>query len=92
MRTINRTAKFKKDFKREARGQHRQSLDAVFKEVVFMLANDQPLPEKYRDHVLVGNYRDCGECHLKPDWLLIYRKPDNETLELVRLGSHSELF
>jgi photosystem II stability/assembly factor-like uncharacterized protein/mRNA-degrading endonuclease YafQ of YafQ-DinJ toxin-antitoxin module len=54
--------------------------------------NDKPLSEKHRDHALSGEWRDYRECHLKPDLLLIYRKPDSQVLQLVRLGSHSELF
>ncbi|MQT78311.1 type II toxin-antitoxin system YafQ family toxin [Pseudomonas helleri] len=53
--------------------------------------NDKPLPEKHRDHALTGNWKDHRDCHIKPDWLLIYCKPDDERLQLVRLGSHSEL-
>ena len=60
-------------------------------EVLYLLNNDQSLPEKYRDHALTGNLQDFRECHVKPDLLLIYRQVD-EVLELARLGSHSELF
>lgn len=56
-----------------------------------MLAADKPLPAKNRDHGLGGNWSGYRECHLKPDVLLIYRKPEG-VLQLVRLGSHSELF
>jgi mRNA interferase YafQ len=56
------------------------------------LADDSPVPEKHRDHQLGGDWRDYRECHLKPDLLSIYRKPNPEVLQLVRLGSHSELF
>ncbi len=59
---------------------------------IALLAEDQPLPERNRDHPLTGEWDDHRECHLKPDLLLIYRKPDAEVLQLVRLGSHSELF
>ena len=59
---------------------------------VSLLAEDKPLPEKNHDHALGGGWRDHRECHLKPDLLLIYRKPDVQVLQLVRLGSHSELF
>jgi mRNA interferase YafQ len=55
------------------------------------LANDKPLAEKYRDHALTGEWKDYRDCHIKPDLVLIYRKPDEEVLQLVRLGSHSEL-
>jgi len=60
--------------------------------VISSLAMDMQLPAKYRDHALTGNYTGHRECHLKPDLLLIYKKPDARTLRLVRLGSHSELF
>ena len=60
-------------------------------EVLYLLNNDQSLPEKYRDHALTGNLQDFRECHVKPDLLLIYRQVD-EVLELARLGSHSESF
>ena len=49
------------------------------------------LSRKYFDHALTGNWDDHRDCHIKPDLILIYRKPDNKTLELVRLGSHSKL-
>jgi mRNA interferase YafQ len=56
------------------------------------LATDQTLPEKFHDHPLTGEYTNHRECHLKPDLLLIYKKPDEQTLRLVRIGSHSEVF
>jgi mRNA interferase YafQ len=61
-------------------------------EVLAMLLADQVLPLRYRDHSLTGEYKDCRECHLKPDLLLIYRSAGDNILELTRLGSHSELF
>ena len=92
MRTIERTNVFKRDFKREKSGQYRRDLDALLSITVELLAEDRPLPDKNRDHALGGQWRDHRECHLKPDLLLIYRKPNPEVLQLVRLGSHSELF
>jgi mRNA interferase YafQ len=77
---------------REKRGGHRSDLEAVLTFAVFVLSEDRALPERSRDHALGGDWRDYRECHLKPDLLLIYRKPDAEVLQLVRLGSHSELF
>ena len=56
-----------------------------------MLAADAPIPIQYRDHALTGDWKDHRDCHVKPDLVLIYRKPDETTLQLVRLGSHSEL-
>ena len=89
MRTISRTSKFKKDYKREARGIHRATLDADLLAAISLLATDSPLPPRFRDHPLAGEWRDHRDCHIKPDLVLIYRL--GESLELVRLGSHSEL-
>ena len=91
MRTIKRTARFKKDYKREAKGPHSQTLDADLLAVVSLLAADNPLPQKFRDHPLAGEWKDHRDCHIKPDLVLIYRTPDPGSLDLVRLGSHSEL-
>jgi mRNA interferase YafQ len=91
MRTINRTHRFKKDYKRESRGQHRAVLDELLLAAVSLLAADATLPDAMRDHALSGEWRDHRDCHLRPDLVLIYRLPDEETLELVRLGSHSAL-
>ncbi len=55
------------------------------------LAKDEPLAEKHRDHALTGDWKDHRDCHIKPDLVLIYRKPNDAVLQLVRLGSHSEL-
>ena len=91
MRRIERTSQFKRDYKREAKGQHREVLSNSFPSIVQTLANDEPLAEKHRDHALTGEWKDHRDCHVKPDLVLIYRKPDEEVLQLVRLGSHSEL-
>jgi mRNA interferase YafQ len=91
VRTIRHTTRFKKDYKREAKGRHRGTLDVDLQAIVTLLATDTPLPENFRDHALVGEWSDHRDCHVKPDLLLIYRKPDEGSLELVRLGSHSEL-
>lgn len=85
MRTIERTKAFKRDFKKHG------ELDAALIEILWKLGNDEPLPERFRDHALTGNWIDFRDCHIKPDLVLIYRKPDAETLQLVRMGSHSEL-
>ena len=92
MRTIERSSTFKRDYKREAKGKHRVTLDADLMPVLATLANNQPLEDRHRDHDLSGNWAGYRECHVKPDLLLIYRKTDSGTLRLARLGSHSELF
>jgi len=92
MRTIERSSVFRRDYKREARGQHRATLDDDLVPVLTALANDRPLEKRHRDHALSGDWSGYRECHIEPELLLIYRKPDAETLWLARLGSHSELF
>ena len=91
MRTIERTNQFKRDYKRELKGQHRATLEDDFRQVAGMLVSDQPLPERYHDHALTGNWKDFRDCHIKPDLVLIYQKPDDDRLVLARLGSHREL-
>jgi len=91
MRRIERTNQFKRDYKREAKGPHRHTLEDDFVAIVTALANDQPLDEKHRDHALTGDWKDHRDCHVKPDLVLIYRKLNDSVLQLVRLGSHSEL-
>ncbi len=91
MRTIEWATQFKRDYKREGKGHHRATLDADLFPVVDALANDQLLEPRYRDHALAGEWKDHRDCHIKPDLVLIYQKPDAEVLRLVRLGSHSEL-
>ena len=78
-------------FKRESKGKHRAALESDFANVAQALAKDDPMAERYRDHALTGEWNDHRDCHIKPDLVLIYRKPDTERLQLVRLGSHSEL-
>ncbi len=80
--------RFKKDLKKFL---HKQAVIDEFDEVVDMLRRGKKLPEKYRDHLLSGNYNGYRECHIKPDVLLIYRT-DEQRLYLARIGSHSELF
>ena len=91
MREIERTGQFKRDYKREARGRHGKTLDRDLIAVLTALASDLPLAARNRDHALTGDWQDCRDCHIKPDLVLIYQKPDDGTLRLVRLGSHSEL-
>jgi mRNA interferase YafQ len=91
MRTPEYTGQFKRDYKREAKGLHRSTLDADLYSVLSALLADQPLPPRHRDHALTGDWKDHRDCHIKPDLVLIYQKPDGDVLRLVRLGSHSEL-
>jgi mRNA interferase YafQ len=91
MRTISYGSRFKKDFKRESRGLHARTLVADLKAATDILCADELPPARYADHPLSGKWLGDRDCHIKPDLVLIYRKPDERTLQLVRLGSHSEL-
>jgi mRNA interferase YafQ len=91
MRTVKHTSRFRRDYRRKKSGRHSKPLDADLLEAVTLLAQNQPLPRRYFDHPLGGEWNDHRDCHIKPDLILIYRKPDDTSLELVRLGSHSEL-
>lgn len=84
------TTQFKKDLKlAKKQGKDTEKLFAVIEK----LANGEPLEEKYRDHDLSGNYKGCRECHIEPDWLLVYEVIDDVlVLMLYRVGSHSDLF
>ncbi len=85
---IHYTTQFKKDYKRLKR----QNKDlAKLESIIRLLVNGQPLDKKYKDHSLTGHWKGHRDCHLAPDWLLIYRETDNN-LYLERTGSHSELF
>jgi mRNA interferase YafQ len=91
MRETKYTKRFKRDYRREKSGVLGPKIDALVMEAVTLLVIDAPLPARYVDHPLAGEWQDHRDCHLRPDLVLIYRKPDNSSLELVRLGSHSEL-
>ena len=90
MLVVKFTSKFKKDYKLiKKRGMNISFL----KEIVDKLANNIPLEEKHKDHELAGNYKGFRECHIEPDWLLIYLVEDNKLiLTLSRTGTHSDLF
>lgn len=93
MRTIERSSAFKRDYKRvKATPRHSKDIDSLVSTILELLLLDQGLPESNRDHALSGDWSGYRECHIKPDLLLSYRKPDADTLRLARLGSHSELF
>ena len=90
MLSIIPSNQFKKDLKlAKKRGLNLELLSVV----VNTLAAQQPLDIKYHDHNLTGNYRDFSECHIEPDWLLVYRTDDDQLeLFLFRTGTHSDLF
>lgn len=90
MYDVQFTNQFKKDLKLAKK--QNKSLDKLF-EVIEILANGGTLDARYRDHELSGNYKGTRECHIEPNWLLIYEIRDEVlVLMLYRLGTHSELF
>lgn len=93
MRAIERSSAFKRDYKRaKATPRHSKNVNSLLSTVLDLLLSDQALPKSNRDHALSGDWAGYRECHIKPDLLLIYRKPNAGTLRLARLGSHSEVF
>ena len=90
MLTIKYQTAFKKDYKRVVRRGYDVRL---LEKVIELLAEQIPLPKEYHDHNLTGNYAGCRECHITPDWLLIYEVKETELLlYLTRTGTHSDLF
>ena len=89
MKKIFPSTRYKKDYKRYKNNP--KKVEAL-KEVIKLLKNEQPIPAEYQPHMLHGNYQGCMECHIQGDFLLIWIDPDTDIIELVRLGSHSELF
>ena len=89
MRMLRYSTQFKKDFKR-----YRNNPVKLGKLLEFLriLEKGDNIPQHYKPHILTGNYKDCMECHIEGDFLLIWFDEDNETVVILRLGSHSELF
>ena len=88
MRRPSYTSQFERDLRlQQRRGKNIEKL----KEVLTALINEEPLAERYRDHPLKGHYRNRRECHVEPDWLLIY-KPNGDEIIFERTGTHSDLF
>ena len=88
MLLLVRKSRFKKDYKKlKSSGKDLNKLRVV----IALLVQGNDLPPKNRDHFLIGKYKDFRECHIEPDWLMIYKLTPTELI-LVRTGSHSELF
>jgi mRNA interferase YafQ len=88
MKVIRRTTQFKKDIKR---AQKRGKDFSEFKLIIGRLVRGEPLEERHRDHALIGQWKGVRDCHIEPDWLLIYEVTDDELI-LVRTGSHADIF
>lgn len=88
--TVKPTTQFQKDLKKAQK--RKLNLD-LLSDAIKILANGDQLPSKYKDHQLTGNFDGCRECHIQPDWLLIYEITESDLiLYLTRTGSHSDLF
>ena len=88
--TVRQTAQFKRDLKK-ARKQGKEM--AAMDKAVSLLQNREPLPPKFKDHALTGDWKGYRECHVSPDWLLVYLVEDDIlVLTLTRTGSHAEIF
>jgi len=88
MKKVSQTRQFSRDLKRlRKRGKNPDKLQDVVK----LLAEGAPLPENYRDHPLMGSWHPSRDCHIEPDWILIYTA-DGDSLRLERTGTHSDLF
>jgi mRNA interferase YafQ len=95
MRMIKHTAQFLKDLHRETKGRSVEYVQALKDDLAVFtkaLGSDAAPPLHCKDHPLFGKWKRHRDCHVRPDLVLIYRKPDSDTLALVRLGSHAELF
>lgn len=89
MKRLFPSTQYKKDYKRYRNNPQKV---AALKSVLDILSNEQPIPSKYQPHPLHGQYNGCIECHIQGDFLLIWVDPQSDIIELVRLGTHSELF
>ncbi len=88
--TLSFTSQFKRDFKTIQKRRYDLNL---LENVFTQLQSGEKLPDKLKPHKLSGNYADCWECHIKPDWLLIWKQNDPaKEIQLVRTGTHSDLF
>jgi mRNA interferase YafQ len=89
MKYLKPTTQFKKDLKKI---RHNPNKANALKDILYLLEHEIPIPDKFKPHKLIGNYKDCMECHIEGDFLLIWFDPETNDIDLVRLGSHSELF
>ncbi len=89
MKQLQPTTQYRKDLKRY---KNNPAKLAALAEILKKLKNEQPIPAQYRPHLLQGNYKGCMECHVQGDFLLVWMDEERNIVELVRLGSHSELF
>lgn len=91
MRRIRPSRQFDRDYAKVCRGRHGPKLEELLRPIFDALSAEGPLADRYRDHALTGSWRGHRDCHVRPDLILIYRVVGDDSIELVRLGSHSEL-
>lgn len=91
MRNYVTSSLFRKDYKRLSQSSRYKDFESRFLTLLPLLLSGERLPQRYKEHRLIGKFVGCHECHLAPDLLLIYRYGEN-CVELIRLGSHSDLF
>jgi mRNA interferase YafQ len=91
MRSLNKTSKFKKDYRRVSRTPQHRDIEIRLPAILNLLVTDTELPERYADHPLKGKRKGQRDCHIKPDLVLIYEKVGDDLLILCELGSHSEI-
>lgn len=89
MKQLQPTTQYRKDLKRYRNNPTK--LEALA-EILMILKNEQPIPARYNPHMLKGDYKGCMECHVQGDFLLVWLDESRDVIELVRIGSHSELF
>ena len=89
MKILRQTSQFKRDLKRYSKQPNKLK---VLANLLTLLREEQPIPEKYKVHQLSGDYKGCMECHIEGDFLLIWIDETNDVIGLLRLGSHAELF
>lgn len=89
MKTLRPSTQYKKDLKRI---RNNPSKAAALLDVLKLLEYEQPIPKIYKPHMLTSDYAGCMECHIQGDFLLIWMDQDTNDIDLLRLGSHSELF
>ena len=89
MKKLQPTTQYRKDLKRYRNNPTK--LEALA-EILMILKNEQPIPARYNPHMLKGDYKGCMECHVQGDFLLVWLDESRDVIELVRIGSHSELF
>lgn len=89
MKKLRPSTQYKKDLKRIRNNPGKAK---ALLEVLVLLENELPIPDKYKPHTLINDYVGCMECHIQGDFLLIWFDPQTGDIDLLRLGSHSELF